>query len=227
MSGRWTSVDALEQAARSRARSGRGAAIGRWGALVGAAIAPVEMADHVQFPAADTWDQEVSLQRDYFARIRGFDKIRDDKGALRLIPRTSVSDARQLVTYWEDAIKRSSPSSLPIPGAMLPFFFEHSFADVSWKHPVEQWTQAASTVRSSTLADAAVYPDNTRLWNAIFGIAIQLATTAEAPSRWTLIKQSVERTIDDTRKKIEGGTPWFYLGAGAIGAALIYGALRR
>ncbi len=183
---------------------------------------PIETDTEIDFPAAKTWDEAAQMQRDAFTRLRGADQV-----AGRLIgrvPRTTVADVRQLAAYWS--------IGLATVGV-------HSFADKSYRHVVQRWQAATAQVRAVplTVDPTSVYVHNTDFWEALMTIAIQVAVTAESPTRWKLIKAATRYAIAELPNTLRSAgkslvtdvlaKPLLYAGIGLGGLALAVWALRR
>ena len=172
--------------------------------------APVDSGATLDFPAAKTWDEAAKMQRDAFAKLRG-----DDVVAGRLItrvPRTTVSDVRQLSAYWSAGLRKVGT---------------HHYADISFSHVVARWEAAVADVDRIPLdADpASIYEHNVDFWEAVMTIAIQVAVTAEAPTRWQLVKQTL-RHLPETLLRTITDHPWLYAGIGLGGLAVLLLARR-
>jgi hypothetical protein len=185
--------------------------------------APVDKGVALEFPAAKTWDEAARMQRDAFSQLRGEDPVAG--GLVVHIPRTTISDVRQLAGFWSRGLQAA----------------EKSVADVSASHVLARWQAAAAEVARipSDANPETVYAHNTEFWTALMTIAIQIAVTDEAPSRWTLIKQATKvgidalpQTISDTfaaiadlgKKALSDALvkPLIYVGGGIAGAAVLY-----
>jgi hypothetical protein len=175
----------------------------------------------IEFPAAKTWDDAARIQRDELARRRGEDVVTGR--LITHVPRTTVDDVRQLATHWSRALAQVG---------------EHSSADVSYRRVLDRWTAALADVdRIPESADPdSVYVHNTDFWEALMTVAIQIAVTAEAPTRWTLVKQAAAHAVTDLphalRTAAEGlwsdvlARPLTSIGIGLGGIALLL-LLRR
>lgn len=184
--------------------------------------APVDTGATIDFPAAKTWDDAARMQRDEFARLRGEDVIAGR--FVTHIPRTTVADVRQLAAYWSAGLAKVG---------------EHSEGDISYRHVVDRWRAALADVDRlpQSLDPGSVYEHNTDFWDALMTIAIQVAVTAEAPSRWQLLKQATVQAVKDLPQTIrtaaEGlvsgvlARPLVTIGLGLGGVALLYLLLRR
>ena len=174
------------------------------------------------FPAAKTWDDAAQMQRDAFAKLRGEDRV---VGRLiARIPRTTVADVRQLAAYWSNGLAK---------------VHEHNSADVSSRHVVDRWRAAVAEVDrlALTTEPSSVYAHNTDFWEALMTIAIQVAVTAEAPTRWQLAKEAgkhalieLPQTLKNAARDVLGGVlakPLLYAGIGLGGLALAALVLRR
>jgi hypothetical protein len=162
------------------------------------------------------------MQRDAFSKLRGEDQV---VGRLiARVPRTTVADVRQLAAYWSNGLAKVG---------------EHSFADISYRHVVDRWKAAVAEVDHIPLtADpSSVYAHNTDFWEALLTIAIQVAVTAEAPTRWQLAKEAgkhalldLPQTLKNAARDLLGGVlakPLLYAGIGLGGLAIAALVLRR
>ena len=191
--------------------------------------AGVDTGATLEFPAAKTWDDAARMQRDAFSKLRGEDLVTGR--FIRRVPRTTIADVRQIAAYWSNNLAKVG---------------EHSFADISYKHVLKRWKDAVAAVnRIPPNADpTAVYEHNTDFWEAVITIAIQIAVTAEAPTRWTLVKEATKQAIADLpqtlvdlpstlKTRVQNfasnvvARPLLYLGAGLGGLALAAYFLRR
>jgi hypothetical protein len=185
--------------------------------------APVDNGVALEFPAAQTWDEAAQMQRAAFAKLRGEDQMVG--GLVVRIPRTTNSDVRQLEQFWSRGLTKAGRSA----------------ADVSARHVLDRWQAAAADVARipNDANPEAVYAHNPEFWTALMTIAIQIAVTDEAPSRWTLIKQATKAGIDalpqtlsdtftalaDLGKKALSDAlvkPLIYVGGGLAGAGVLY-----
>jgi hypothetical protein len=192
--------------------------------------APVDHGLRVEFPDARTWDDAARMQRDFLSQLRGQDVL-PGAGLVTRIPRTTHSDVRQLAAYWSRALRKVG---------------EHHRADISYRHVVDRWRAAVADVDRIPLdADPdAAYARNRDFWTALMTIAIQVAVTDEAPSRWTLIKQATKHSVEnlpdtlssvanrvmDAGKRALAGAltkPLLYVGGGIAGVTLLYLLLRQ
>jgi len=174
------------------------------------------------FPAAKTWDDAARMQRDAFSALRGEDRVTGR--LIGRVPRTTIADVRQLAAYWSNGLARVG---------------EHSFADISYKHVLKRWKDAVAEVEriSPTADSASVYEHNTDFWEALMTIAIQVAVTAEAPTRWTLVKETAKHAIAELPSTLKTAAndlaagvlakPLLYVGVGLGGLALTIVLLRR
>jgi hypothetical protein len=183
--------------------------------------APDDTKTVIELPAAATWDDTARIQRDTLGRARGEDVVTGRH--ISRVPRTTVDDVRQLAALWSDLLAKVG---------------EHSFADVSYRHVIERWKNAVAEVERipRDVDPNSVYAHNTDFWEALFSISIQIATTAEAPTRWQLVKQATVQAIKDLPQRIKTTAqglwsdvlerPLVSLGIGLGGVALLYLLLR-
>jgi len=143
---------------------------------------PVDTGATLDFPAARTWDDAAQMQRDAFAKLRGEDQVTGR--LITRVPRTTVADVRQLAAYWSRGLAKVG---------------ERHRADVSSAHVLERWRAAVAEVdrTPSTVDPSSVYAHNTDFWEAVISIAIQVAVTSEAPTRWQLVKETTRHAISD------------------------------
>ena len=189
----------------------------------------VDIGAPLDVSAAKTADDAARMQRDTFSKLRGEDRVTGR--FIARVPRTTVADVRQLAAYWSNALDKVG---------------EHNFADISYKTRVQRWKDAVAEVEriSPSTDPASVYEHNADFWEAVLTISIQVAVTARAPTRWTLVKETAAHAIaklPDTLTELPhtvktavndfaGGVlakPLLYVGAGLGGLALAILLLRR
>jgi hypothetical protein len=181
---------------------------------------PVQTDDVVMFPPSRA-DDAARQQRDTLAKLRGEDAV-----AGRLIarvPRTTVADVRQLVAFWSDTLAQVG---------------EHNFADVSYRHVIERWRAAVAEVERlpGDTDPSSVYPHNTDFWEALMTVSIQVATTAETPTRFQLFMGAATKAVKDLPDRLKNAAeglvrdviarPLTSIGIGLGGIALLYLVLR-
>jgi hypothetical protein len=170
----------------------------------------------LKFPPARTWDEAAKMQRDTLAELRGEDAVTGR--LIGRVPRTTVADVRQLAAYWQNGLAKLG---------------EPHEADISHRRVLERWKAAVAEVDRIPLDvdPSSVYARNVDFWEALMTVAIQIAVTAEAPTRWELAKEATRRAILDlptTLKTAAGDVvsavlkrPLIYAGVGLGGLALI------
>jgi hypothetical protein len=91
------------------------------------------------------------------------------------VPRTTNDDVRQVAAWWRERLAHIG---------------DHNFADISYRHVLDRWRAVLADVeRIPQDADpSAIYAHNTDFWEAVLTLGIQIAVTAEAPTRWQLVK---------------------------------------
>jgi hypothetical protein len=163
-----------------------------------AAAGPPVPVMQVDFPDVKSYDELYRAQKAYYAKLRGSDIVEGDS-VLRVVPRTTVADARELVATWGF-------------GGILSKSGVHNFSDISHKQAIGAWNGAQATfdLVAPALKDDQVYPANRQLWRALGGIAVQAAVTDEAPSRVSLAVRAVghgikelPNTLLDAAKKVK------------------------
>jgi hypothetical protein len=170
----------------------------------------------LEFPSTATWDEQAKLQRDAFSKLRGEDVVTGR--LIARVPRTTVADVRQISAYWASGLAKVGT---------------HGLGDVSYRHVLDRWQAARAQVdRTPRDVDpSAVYPNNVDFWEAVMTIAIQIAVTAEAPTRWQLIKeasktalQNLPDTLKSTAQSLLSNVlkkPLIYAGVGVGGLLLL------
>jgi hypothetical protein len=178
--------------------------------------AAVDTGATLDFPAAKTWDEAAQMQRDAFGKLRGEDAITGR--LIGRVPRTTVTDVRQLAAFWSAGLAKVG---------------EHSFADISYRHVIDRWKAAVAEVDRLPLTTdpTSVYAHNVDFWEALMTIAIQVAVTAEAPTRWQLVKEATKQAIVDLPSTLKTAAqdlvsnvlarPLLYAGIGVAGLAVV------
>jgi hypothetical protein len=191
-----------------------------------------EDTDHIVFPDAKTWDDAAMKQKTEFSRLRGEDVYPVTEGQagahITHVPRTTISDVRQVANYWALAIARAG-------------------VDKSDQGTIKRWHDALDQVmRIPSDADPhSVYPYNRELWAAVMSISVQIAVHDEAPSRFTLAMESLGHgfkelpntlsnvwdAVQNAGKKVIAnaiGRPLLYAAGGVlVGGTVIYLLMRR
>lgn len=171
----------------------------------------------LRFPSTLTWDEQARLQRDAFSRLRGEDTV--SGRLIARVPRTTVGDVRQLAAYWSAALIKVGT---------------HGLGDISHRHVVDRWKAAYDDVSRlpRDIDPASVYAHNINFWEAILTIAIQVAVTAEAPTRWDLVKDTIKAIPERLKSGAEGWLwgllrkPLLFAGVGLGGLVVVTVLLR-
>jgi hypothetical protein len=174
--------------------------------------APVDTGSTIVFPPAKADDAE-RMQRDEYSHLRGEDVVTGR--LISRVPRTTVFDVRQLAEQWSKLLAKVG---------------EHHAADVSYKHVIDRWHNAVAQIAAvpSDIDPNSVYAHNTDFWEALSSISIQIATTAEAPSRWELLKQATLQAVKELPQRARSfwddvlAHPLVSLGIGAGSVAVLY-----
>jgi hypothetical protein len=124
-------------------------------------------------PKGTAPDDLARIHRDRFAAARGVDDV--NQPVITRVPRTQIRDVRRLAKCWTHV-----PDGIGM----------RSFSDRSYLRALDSWSSAVADVeRIPATADPnEVYPHNAAFWQALYRIAIQIAVTAEAPTRWDIVK---------------------------------------
>lgn len=162
---------------------------GMWEALIsriGAAnelrnSGPTEDGPFAHFEGIKTYDGLWEAQRKYLADRRGFDWLPPPPGfggSELDIPRSTNADVLQLATYWTHALANTR------------HLMGYDGVAAKWRVALADVNRLAKTGKPDD-----VYPMNNELWRAALRVAIQVAVTDEAPSKWSMIVDSVTESI--------------------------------
>jgi hypothetical protein len=137
----------------------------------------------ISFEGVEDYVRLWATLKSTYVDLRGFTVGANTKA----IPRTTVSDVLQLATSWTRELKRASGR----PG---------------FDREKDRWRDVMAQILLAEGADLErEYPQNDRFWDATGSLAIYLDSTRNVPSRWDLVVESVEETIDELPGTLEHG----------------------
>ena len=178
---------------------------------------PSDAGATLDFPSAPNWDDAARMQRDAFAQLRGEDLVTGR--LITRVPRTTISDVRQIAAYWSNGLRKIGT---------------HHDAGISYQHVLDRWNDAVADVDRIplTVDPVTVYEHNVDFWEAMRTIARQVAVTAEAPTKWQLVKHTFWNLPSRLKSTAEGiwervlAKPLLYTGLGLGGLAALLVVLR-
>ena len=133
------------------------------------------------FDNIKTFDELYQAQLKFLQGKRGADTLDPPagfSGGVRLIPRTTNADVLQLATYWTNQL-----------GAVR-HTLGHDSVLAKWRAALADVDALAKPGRP-----AAVYPKNNELWREMWHVAVQVAVSDEAPTRWDMVVDSVKDSV--------------------------------
>ena len=154
------------------------------------------------FDNIKTYDDLYNAQLKLLKTKRGID-ARDQppgfSGGKRDIPRTTNADVLQLATYWSNEL------------AKVKHVFGHDGVVARWTPVIADVDKLAKPGKADE-----VYAKNNEFWRELQEVAIQIAVSDEAPSRWDMVVDSVKDSVKHLPETLTG--------AASKGAELIEGA---
>jgi hypothetical protein len=142
---------------------------------------PSEDGPFVHFDGHATYDDLFEAQRTFLATKRGSDQLPPPAGfggGTIVVPRTTNADVLQLATYWTDrlgAVKQE---------------MGHDGIVAMWKVALADVDKIAKPGTADT-----VYAKNLEFWASARRVAVQVAISDEAPSRWDMAVSSVKDSV--------------------------------
>ncbi len=133
------------------------------------------------FDNIKTYDDLYNAQLKFLRAQRGTDSFEQPpghSGGTRDIPRTTNADVLQLATYWSNELHK----------------VKHVFG---YDGVVARWTPVLADVDKLAKPGKpdAVYARNNELWRELQQVALQVAVSDEAPSKWDMVIDSVKDSI--------------------------------
>lgn len=133
------------------------------------------------FENIKTYDDLYNAQLKFLKEKRGTDSLDQPpgfSGAVRDIPRTTNADVLQLATYWATQL------------AEVKVVFGHDGVVARWAPVVADVDKLAKPGKPDD-----VYPKNNEFWRELQQVAIHVAVSDEAPSKWSMVVDSVKDSI--------------------------------
>ena len=133
------------------------------------------------FDNIKTYDDLYTAQLKLLKAKRGTDALDQPagfSGGKRDIPRTTNADVLQLATYWSNEL------------AKVKHVFGHDGVVARWTPVIADVDKLAKPGRPDD-----VYAKNNEFWRELQEVAIQIAVSDEAPSKWDMVVDSVKDSI--------------------------------
>ena len=165
-------------------------------------VGPTTDGPIAHFDNIKTYDDLFNAQLQFLRTKRGED-IRDQpagfSGGVRPIPRTTNADVLQLATYWSNEL------------AKVKHVMGHDGVVARWTPVLADVDKLAKPGKPD-----AVYAKNNELWREMQEVAVQIAVSDEAPSRWDMVVGAIKDSVIHL--------PQTLTSAASKGAELIEGA---
>lgn len=136
------------------------------------------------FTTQDPVDRFSEMVR-FYVELRG----KDYHPALP-VPRTLVSDCRQLVQQWVPALTEALP------------ILSRGIA-TAWKAIIRQWETAVERLEATPLGPNEVYDDNQGFWLALRRLALQLGAVDQVITRRDVLVWAVKDTVREHAKSVQ------------------------
>ncbi len=168
-----------------------------WDALIDQIGAPVEPRNagptedgpFAHFDGLKTYDDLWIAQRKYLADKRGSDMQPPPTGfgsGPSPVPRTTNGDVLQLATYWTDRLSSAKHE------------MGHDGIVAMWHVALADVDKLAKTGKPD-----AVYAKNREFWASSWRVAVQIAISDEAPSKWDMVVSSVKNSVTHLPESLE------------------------
>ena len=144
-------------------------------------VGPSEDGPFAHFDGIKTYDDLWSAQKKYLGEKRGSDMLAPPAGfggGTSAIPRTTNADVLQLATYWTDRLTN----------------VKH---EMGHDGIVKMWQVALADVDKIAKPGKpdAVYTKNNEFWASSWKVAVQVAVSDEAPTKWDMVVDSVKDSV--------------------------------
>ena len=138
-------------------------------------------------PGKNQVDHWMQLKRRYHSK-RGH-----DAGPDKAIPATTYGDVKHLAEHWHKQFLRSAREN---------YFLAHR--DEGSR---KRWKKAKSKIdKQLSGADMnALYPENQWFWGETFRVATHLRTMKTTPTRFELLVEAFDETIEERKAQVERG----------------------
>jgi hypothetical protein len=150
---------------------------------------PTEDGPFAHFDGIKTYDDLWIAQRKYLADKRGSDVLPPPAGfggAASPVPRTTNADVLQLATYWSDRLA-------------------HVKHEMGHDGIVKMWQVALADVDliAKPGKPDGVYAKNNAFWASSLKVAVQVAISDEAPTKWDMVVSSVKDSVAHLPENLE------------------------
>lgn len=138
---------------------------------------------------AKTYDDLFNAQRAFLAEKRGSDTVEPPEGfggGAQSVPRTTNADVLQLATYWPQQLADTKKH------------MGHDGVATVWRAALDDVDKLANLGKPDD-----VYPKNNQFWASARRVAIQVAVSDEAPSKWSMIVSSIKDSIVTLPETVE------------------------
>ena len=145
--------------------------------------------DIVHIDGAKTYDDLLEAQRALLANKRGSDTLPPPEGfqgGPAAIPHTTNSDVLQLATYWTDRL------------SSVKHEMGHDGIVKMWQVALDDVDKLAKPGKPDD-----VYPKNHEFWASARRVAVQVAISDEAPSKWDMFVGSVKTSVSHLPENVE------------------------
>ena len=153
-------------------------------------IGPSQDGPIAHFDNIKTYDDLYNAQLKFLKQKRGTDPREQPagfSGGNRDIPRTTNGDVLQLATYWSSAL------------ADVKHVFGHDGVVARWQPVMADVDKLAKPGTPD-----AVYAKNNEFWRELQEVAIQVAVSDEAPSKWDMVVDSVKDSVKHLPETLTG-----------------------
>lgn len=123
----------------------------------------------------------------FYIKLRGMDR---HKAKSISIPRTLVSDCRQVAEYWSAALTDVLPKL-------------RSSVDTHWKSSVQQWKEALDRLMASKLSPNELYDDNLGFWLGVRRLVILLGSLDHVVTRSDVLVWAIKKTFSDHAETVQ------------------------
>jgi hypothetical protein len=129
---------------------------------------------------AKTYDQLWVMQRDFLAEQRGSDKLDPPPGLgmTMKVPRTTNADVLQLAAYWTHELES------------IRQLHNYDGVRARWQVALDDVDKLATPGKPDD-----VYAKNNEFWHEMWRVAVQVAVTDEAPTKWQMFVEFVKDTV--------------------------------
>lgn len=138
---------------------------------------------------AKTYDDLFNAQRAFLAEKRGADMLEPPDGfggGTQSVPRTTNADVLQLATYWTQQLT-DTKRRMGYEGVAK-----------AWQATIDEVDKLAKPGKPDD-----VYTKNNEFWANARRVAIQVAVSDEAPSKWSMVVSSIKDSVVALPRTVE------------------------